>query len=71
MILMDTTFSAEAESVGYINTGDIMLYGSDCLVLFCESFNTSYRYTPLGSIDNPQGLAEALGNDNVIVNINK
>lgn len=44
-----------------INSGDIMLYGSSCLVLFYDSFSTSYSYTPIGRVDEPDGLAEALG----------
>jgi len=42
-----------------------MLYGNNCLVLFYESFSTYYHYTPLGKIDNSDGLAEALGSSNV------
>ena len=53
-----------------INTGDIMLYGSDCLVIFYESFSTSYSYTPIGKIDDPDGLAAALGSGSVKVAFN-
>ncbi|MDE7229775.1 MAG: hypothetical protein K2N56_04780 [Oscillospiraceae bacterium] len=53
-----------------INTGDIMLYGSSCLVIFYESFSTSYSYTPIGKIDDPAGLAAALGSGNVQVTFN-
>lgn len=44
-----------------INSGDIMLYGSSCLVLFYDSFSTAYSYTPIGHIEDTDGLAEALG----------
>ena len=50
-----------------VQTGDLMLFGSDCLVLFYETFSTSYRYTPLGRVEDPAGLAQALGNGSVTV----
>lgn len=53
-----------------VNTGDIMLYGSSCLVIFYESFSTSYSYTPIGKIDEPAGLAATLGNGSVQVFFN-
>lgn len=56
-----------AANPGSIQTGDLMLYGSNCFVLFYESFRTSYSYTRIGSIDNPSGLASALGSGGVSV----
>lgn len=50
-----------AERPGDIHAGDLMLYGSDCLVLFYDSFSSSYSYTRLGSVDDPSALADALG----------
>ena len=52
---------------GNIKVGDLMLYGSNTLVLFYKSLNTSYSYTKLGYVDNPTGLATALGNGDVVV----
>ncbi len=52
---------------GEIKMGDVMLYGSNTLVLFYKNFKTSYPYTKLGNIYNPAGLAAALGDGNVIV----
>lgn len=56
-----------AGSVGSIKNGDLMLYGSDCLVLFYEDFQTSYSYTRIGYIEEPAGLKEALGSGSVEV----
>lgn len=59
------------ESIRNIKTGDLMLYGSDCLVLFYDSFQTSYQYTKLGSIEDISGFADALGDKNVKVTFSK
>jgi hypothetical protein len=54
---------------GTIQSGDLMLYGSNTLVLFYESFSTSYSYTKLGKIINTEGLVSALGKGSVTVTI--
>lgn len=58
---------ANSSNPGTIKNGDLMLYGSNTLVLFYKSFSTSYSYTKIGSIDDPTGLEGALGVDNVSV----
>ena len=50
---------------GRIEAGDLMLYGSDCVVLFYESFDTSYSYTRIGRLTNAEGIAEAVGTGSV------
>lgn len=42
-----------------------MLWQSDTLVLFYESFRTSYRCTKIGEIDDPSDLAGAVGKGTV------
>ena len=48
-------------------SGNLMLYGNNCVVLFYETFNSSYSYIRLGAIDDHSGLAAALGSGNVSV----
>ena len=52
---------------GTIQAGDIMLWGSNCVVLFYESFTTRYSYTRLGSVDNVSKLKSAVGTGNVSI----
>lgn len=54
---------------GTIRNGDLMLYGSNCIVIFYETFTSSYSYTRLGKIMTPEGLAATLGRGNVTVTL--
>ena len=52
---------------GRIENGDLMLYDSNCIVLFYDTFTTSYSYTRIGKVVEPNGLAAAVGNGRVTV----
>lgn len=64
---LDGSLPTDSHRPGQINAGDLMLYGDNCLVLFYEGFSSGYSYTRLGSVDDPAGLAEALGAGDVEV----
>ena len=61
------SFKTNQQSVGTINKGDIYLYRDNCLVLFYKTFTTTYTYTKIGKIINPEGLDTLIGSDNVEV----
>lgn len=50
-----------------IEKGDVMLYGDNCLVIFYKSFETNYRYTKIGHIDNLPDL----GKENIKISFEK
>lgn len=59
--------SANDSRPGRIEAGDILLWQGNTLVVFYESFDSSYRYTRLGRIRDVQGLKAALGAGDVAV----
>lgn len=68
---LDSSLPAAPNIPDGIKEGDIMLYGSECVVLFYKSFSTSYSYTPLGKVKDTQGLAQALGTGGITVTFRK
>ena len=67
---LDADLPSAAANPGAVQEGDIMLYGSNCVVVFYKTFSTAYSYTKIGHIDDPTGLAAALGAGDVSVKFN-
>jgi hypothetical protein len=60
-VRLPRTLPTHAVRPGTIRTGDVMLYGSDTLVVFYKTFASSYSYTRIGSVTQVDGLVQALG----------
>lgn len=60
-VYLSQALPSDARAISTIHAGDLMLFGSDCVVLFYEDFTTSYRYTKIGALQSIEDLAEALG----------
>ena len=67
---MDSDLPSDSERVKQIHAGDLMLFGSNCVVIFYKDFQTSYSYTRLGKIE-AADLEKILGAGNVHVKFAK
>lgn len=68
---LDGSLPTDPSTPAGIHAGDIMLYGDSCLVLFYKSFSTSYSYTALGRLDDPEGFSAAVGSGDIEVTFRK
>ena len=68
---LNFTLPTDSKSVKNIKKGDVMLFGSNCLVIFYKSFTTSYSYTKIGHIENPADIETALGRKDIKVVLTK
>ena len=62
---LDSSLVTNSSNPRRINAGDIKLYGNNCLVVFYDSFNTSYSYTDLGKVDDGNRFISELGRGDV------
>lgn len=56
-----------SQNVRRIEAGDLMLFGSNTLVLFYKPFTTSYSYTPIGRVNNSATLANTMGQGDITI----
>jgi len=66
-VYLDEKLPTNSSNPKTIHSGDVMLYGDNCLVIFYKTFNTSYSYTKIGHIDDLPIINE----DTVTVRIEK
>ena len=62
---------AKPSRPGTIRSGDLMLYGTNTVVVFYLTFDSPYSYTRLGRVDNPDRLARVLGQSSVKVEFSR
>ena len=65
--LLHNSLPSRPEHVGQVKSGDFMLFGDDCLVVFYKDFKTTYSYTRIGHIENAADLEQTLGRGSVTI----
>ena len=64
---LDESLPTNTYSPKHIEAGDMMLFGDNCLVIFYESFDTSYSYSKIGHINNLPSLDD--GNISISIDV--
>ena len=68
---LSTSLPTNASCPGTIETGDLLLYGDKCVVLFYKTFTTVYNYTRIGKLINPAGLETVVGGASIDAEFSK
>ena len=66
-VYLDESLPTNTYSPKHIEVGDVMLFGDNCLVIFYESFDTSYSYSKIGHINNLPSLDD--GNISISIDV--
>ena len=66
-VYLNESLPTNTYSPKHIEAGDVMLFGDNCLVIFYESFDTSYSYSKIGHINNLPSLDD--GNISISIDV--
>ena len=66
-VYINESLPTNTYSPKHIEAGDVMLFGDNCLVIFYESFDTSYSYSKIGHIDSLPSLDD--GNISISIDV--
>lgn len=65
--MLSNSLPINPQQVRNIQKGDVMLYGSNTIVLFYKSFSTSYSYTKIGRVSNLDDIELVIGQTSVLI----
>ena len=66
-VYLNESLPTNTYSPNHVEAGDVMLFGENCLVIFYESFDTSYSYSKIGHINNLPSLDD--GNISISIDV--
>lgn len=70
-VYLDQALPAKPKQVNMIRTGDLMLYGDDCLVLFYKDVKTNYPYTRIGWVEDVSSVQSLVGTGTIEVRLDQ